>query len=167
MVIFFKTLLLSRLTKGGFMEKKIISIPPNYFYLCIILVLVLNYMFPQFRIMIPWISYFAIALMFFGIYIVICSHFIFKKYDTPEKFLPSTCLVVKGLYSYTRNPMYLGGVIALFGIALITGNFISLLSPMIFFLIIQYMFIPYEEEKMEKTFGDQYIDYKKNVRRWI
>jgi protein-S-isoprenylcysteine O-methyltransferase Ste14 len=29
------------------------------------------------------------------------------------------------------------------------------------------MFIPYEEEKMEATFGEEYLEYKRRVRRWL
>ncbi len=41
------------------------------------------------------------------------------------------------------------------------------MSPIIFFGVINWMFIPYEEEKMQKELGQEYLDYKNKVRCWI
>ena len=63
--------------------------------------------------------------------------------------------------------MYLGGVLILAGMALTTGNLAAFISPLLFFLVMHLMFIPYEEEKMESTFGDDYLKYKASVRKWL
>lgn len=102
-----------------------------------------------------------------GIYFVLNPWYLFKKYNTPEDFSESTALVTDGLYKYSRNPMYLGGVFILIGLAISTCNICALITPFIFFIIMNYMFIPFEEKKMNSTFGDDYIKYKNNVRRWI
>jgi protein-S-isoprenylcysteine O-methyltransferase Ste14 len=90
-----------------------------------------------------------------------------KKYDTPEKFQKTTYLIKKGAYKYSRNPMYLGSIIFLFGLSFVLGNLISFISPIFFFAIINWMFIPYEEEKMKDEIGTEYLEYMKKVRRWI
>ena len=72
-----------------------------------------------------------------------------------------------GSYKLTRNPMYLGVSIALFGAAFYFGNLLSFLSPLIFFIAVNLYFVPSEERLMESIFGKKYIDYKKKVRRWI
>ena len=63
--------------------------------------------------------------------------------------------------------MYLGGVLFLTGLALLLQNVMAFISPVLFFLIMNFMFIPYEEQKMLKEHGDPYRLYKNKVRRWI
>ncbi|MFC2137447.1 methyltransferase family protein [Bacteroidota bacterium] len=102
-----------------------------------------------------------------GIYLVINPWYSFKNHNTPEDFSESTALVKDGLYKYSRNPMYLGGIFILIGLAITTCNLCALIAPFLFFIIMNYMFIPFEEEKMNNTFGDEYKIYKNKVRRWI
>ena len=63
--------------------------------------------------------------------------------------------------------MYVGFVVFLIGCSILSGNILSALCPLILFLILDRMFIPYEEEKMEATFGEEYLEYKRRVRRWL
>jgi len=147
--------------------KKIISIPPNYFYLLIILAIPFRFFFKDLNlIQFPW-NILGIILMIIGIIFVIIPYNLFVKYKTPEKFQPSTCVVTDGIYKYSRNPMYLGGLIFLIGLVIILQNVLAFIAPIVFFLIINYMFIPYEEEKMETECGQDYLLYKKKVSRWL
>lgn len=149
------------------MKKKIISLPPNYFFFCIILSAVLFFIFPEMnKIKSPY-NLLGLILMGLGLYLVGKSWYLFKEKRTPESFEQSTYLVTEHLYKYSRHPMYLGGVVFLFGLSILLGNLYSFASPIIFFLFINYMFIPFEEEKNEKTFGQEFLDYKKRVRRWL
>jgi len=150
------------------MTKKIISIPPNYFFLCIIVSIALFFACKQFNIIeFPLNIIFGMPLLILGIYLIIISHFLLEKNNTPEKFQKTTYLVKGGIYKYSRNPMYLGFVILLFGISFVLGNLISFISPVFFFVVINWMFIPYEEEKMKVEIGLEYLEYIKKVRRWI
>ena len=63
--------------------------------------------------------------------------------------------------------MYLGITIALMGIAIVVGSLPMLIAPVGFFAIINMVFIPYEERRLEQIFGEEYIDYKRQVRRWL
>ena len=76
-------------------------------------------------------------------------------------------LIVRGLYRFTRNPMYLGLVIASFGAALWFGRPLMFLAPVLLFAIANWIFIPFEEAKMARQFGDEFDAYKARVRRWI
>ena len=76
-------------------------------------------------------------------------------------------LVTFGPYKMTRNPMYLGILIAVAGLAIVIGTVFSYGAIVLFFLFANFISIPYEEEKMEKQFGDAYRAYKSRVRRWI
>ena len=149
------------------MKRKIFLKPPHYFFFCLILSLVLYSMIPQLNLIIfPW-NLIGLILIIKGSVFVYLAWALFKKYKTPEDFQKSTRLVKEGLFKYSRNPMYSGGVVFLFGISILLGNIASLISPVLFFLIINYMFVPYEEEKGERDFDQEYLDYKKKVRRWL
>ena len=79
----------------------------------------------------------------------------------------STQFVQEGPYRFTRNPMYLGMTLILLGIAFFAGTPPVFLAPLAFFLTIHFTFIPHEEKKMEETFGEEYRNYKRRVRRWL
>ena len=63
--------------------------------------------------------------------------------------------------------MYLGILIATAGLSIVVGTAAAYLAPVAFFLFVNFISIPYEEEKMERQFGETYRSYKKRVRRWI
>ena len=79
----------------------------------------------------------------------------------------STALVTTGLYRITRNPMYLGMLLILAGVALLSGSASTLLPIPVFAWAIQRNFIIGEERFLEQIFGAQYLDYKRQVRRWL
>jgi len=147
--------------------KKIISIPPNYFYLGIILIIILYFLFPSFNIIKYPYNLLGAIFIIFGFFLISWTYLLFKKYKTPEKFEKSIFLVTQGPYKFSRNPMYLGAVIFLIGLAALFQNILGFISPILFFLIMHFMFIPYEEKKTEKDLGKKYLSYKKKVRRWI
>ena len=79
----------------------------------------------------------------------------------------ATAFVVEKPYTFTRNPMYLGTTLVLFGFAVFFGSIAMLLAPIAFVIIIDRMVIPLEEQNMERLFGPQYTDYQTRVRRWL
>ena len=76
-------------------------------------------------------------------------------------------LVTSGIYGFTRNPMYLGLTFASFGIAIFFGRPLMFLTPLFVFVIANWIFIPFEEEKMRRQFGAEFDAYTQRVRRWI
>ncbi len=76
-------------------------------------------------------------------------------------------LVTDGAFAYSRNPMYLGMVLALFGITLLLDRVSPSLVLVPFTLVIRLKFIRFEEPLMEQTFGATYTTYKSSVRRWL
>ncbi|HTT76751.1 MAG TPA: isoprenylcysteine carboxylmethyltransferase family protein, partial [Candidatus Binataceae bacterium] len=70
-------------------------------------------------------------------------------------------------YTFTRNPMYLGFVAALLGLAVFFGSLVMVAAPVIFVLTIDRLVIPAEEAAMERSFGEAYREYKASVRRWL
>ena len=76
-------------------------------------------------------------------------------------------LITDGVYRLTRNPMYLGITMMLFGIAVFIGTLPFYVAASVYFWIIHWAFCPYEEDKLMRTFGQDYSDYRTRVRRWI
>lgn len=82
-------------------------------------------------------------------------------WDPPKK------LVVDGAYRYVRNPMITSVLMIVLGEALIFSS-IELFLLFILFLIVNHIYFVYSEEPgLIKRFGNDYIDYKNNVPRWI
>ena len=57
--------------------------------------------------------------------------------------------------------------VLLLGIAVLVGSLPVLLVPLVFFLTMNAVFIPMEEERLERLFGQEYLAYKHRVRRWL
>jgi len=82
----------------------------------------------------------------------------------PEK---ASRLVVRGIYRYSRNPMYLGLLCLLIAWATYLSNLLAFAWIPLFIGMMNHLQIQPEEEAMEKQFGQKYRDYRKSVRRWI
>jgi len=82
----------------------------------------------------------------------------------PEK---AAVFVNKGMYQFSRNPMYLGLLLLLTGWAFYLAALSSLFLIPLFVVVINVMQIHHEEEVLEQKFGQPYIEYKNSVRRWL
>ena len=92
----------------------------------------------------------------------------FKKSDAAVCPTAETSRIIKsGMYRYSRNPMYLGMLLILLGASFIMDTLTSMLPPAAFFLIIDKIFIPFEEEKLLSSFGDSYNEYLMTTSRWL
>jgi protein-S-isoprenylcysteine O-methyltransferase Ste14 len=85
---------------------------------------------------------------------------------TPAPFDPPRHLVVRGPYRYLRNPMYLGATIALAGASLYYEAAALALYTGGFALLTHLFVVLYEEPTLAATFGSEYADYCRRVRRW-
>ena len=110
----------------------------------------------------------ASVIITLGFVIMMWAWFLFKKSNTVVCPTGTTSLIVtKGVYKFSRNPMYLGMTMMLTGASFLMGSVSSFLAPAAFFLIIDKFFIPYEEEKLFATMQDEYSQYFEETRRWI
>ena len=105
-----------------------------------------------------------------GIAVIVFAIKSFKDYKTtinPLKPETASSLVTNGVFKYTRNPMYLGLLLILIYLSLIFNVVGGCLISLGFIIYItKFQIIP-EEVAMEKLFGNQFLEYKKQVRRWI
>ena len=78
-----------------------------------------------------------------------------------------TKLVLSGPFRVTRNPMYLGLELVLIGALFLAESLFFLIPPIAFFLLINFVQIPFEEKLMTEHFGETYREYRRRVRRWL
>jgi protein-S-isoprenylcysteine O-methyltransferase Ste14 len=76
-------------------------------------------------------------------------------------------LVTSGPYRVTRNPMYVAVTTIYVGVALRLGLVWPLFLLPLPLAILQKLVIPMEEENLRATFGDEYAEYCRRVRRWL
>ena len=111
-----------------------------------------------------------VLVVLLGIAIALAGVISFRKASTtvnPLKPETASCLVISGIFQYTRNPMYLGMALAILGFAILLGSWLSLLGVVAFMLFIERFQIKPEEAALTECFGEQFIQYKKHVRRWL
>ena len=112
----------------------------------------------------------AVVLGAIGVAVAIAGVMSFRRARTtvsPLKPETSAALVSTGVYSFTRNPMYLGMALALFAWAVYLSSIWSLLGPVLFVLYIARFQIVPEERVLDRLFGAPFAAYKKRVRRWL
>jgi protein-S-isoprenylcysteine O-methyltransferase Ste14 len=146
---------------------KKIFIPPVFVLLSILLIIGF-YLFLPVGNIVPFPFNFAgILIAFPGFALMGKSRELFKKHQTTLFIEKSSAMVTEGVFSKTRNPMYIGMTLMLMGISVCFMNLISMTMPFLFIVTIRFTFIPKEEKMMYETFGQEYLDYKKKVRRWL
>ena len=83
---------------------------------------------------------------------------------TPEK---TARLVTRGIYQYSRNPMYLSLLLLLITVVFISGELSSVFVVITFVLVVNHYQIKPEEKALMYLFGDEYRHYCLHVRRWL
>jgi len=76
-------------------------------------------------------------------------------------------LVTSGIYKYTRNPGYLGLAVIQLGLALMIDSPWIGVATVVAVVVTNQFVIRLEEEKLRRTFGQDYQDYLNKVRRWL
>lgn len=108
------------------------------------------------------------ALLISGTTLLLSAAGLFKKLGTtidPTK-APDQ-LVTTGIYKLSRNPMYLGMLLILIGAQFALSSPVGTILPISFFLIMNKIVIPREEQMVASSFGVEYQEYRMRTRRWI
>jgi len=92
--------------------------------------------------------------------------FVFVGRGTPAPFDPPRRLVVRGPYRYVRNPMYLGAGLAIAGAGLYHEAVVLFAYAGAFLALMHVFVLLYEEPRLRRTFGADYVSYCQQVRRW-
>lgn len=143
-------------------------ISPSYFNTFIVLTIIMHFILPIKTIIYAPYNYSGLVIIFVGLVMNIWAINTLKVNNSTIEFRgTSQKLVVTGPFRISRNPLYLGGVMILFGMAVLLGSIITFLFPILLFALLNGIYIPNEEKRLESIFGASYLEYKHKVRRWI
>jgi protein-S-isoprenylcysteine O-methyltransferase Ste14 len=110
----------------------------------------------------------GVAAVGVGLAIIRAAFSIFRRIgQDPNPRTPTPVVTREGPYRFTRNPMYLGLSLILFGLGVARGNgwIVVMLAPTL--AIMHYGVILPEERYLERKFGEEYARFRASVRRWI
>jgi protein-S-isoprenylcysteine O-methyltransferase Ste14 len=85
---------------------------------------------------------------------------------TPAPLAPTETLVVSGVYRFVRNPMYLAVLTIILGQALLFGSWWLVLYAVTALAAVVAFVKGYEEPTLTDTYGEQYLEYRRNVPGW-
>lgn len=142
--------------------------PPTIFAALLVLSAALYYLSPTRQVAQPPWAFVGVLLIGLGVIFNLWADSLFKRSKTtvkPQK-IP-TALIVSGPFRISRHPMYLGMAAILLGEAVVFGSLASFAFLLIFAGLMEALFIRREEEMLEEAFGEEYLDYRRRVRRWI
>tara|TARA_B100001939_G_C16891031_1_gene595396 strand:- start:858 stop:1307 length:450 start_codon:yes stop_codon:yes gene_type:complete len=148
---------------------KTIKIPPPI--LVIILTSLVYFSSTKLELIyLPYRQIVSVIILIIGLIVIVSPVVDFIKSKTtvnPVKFKNVNRLVTTGIYRYSRNPMYLGMILIIISTTIYYLNFLSVFSPLIFYIWINKFQINREEIFLEDKFGSEYLKYKSKTRRWI
>ena len=143
-------------------------LPPAYFLGAILLAVVAHYLMPLMPVVAgPW-HWAGAALIPIGLaFIVLPARQFQTRGTTIKPFQDATVLVSDGFFAVSRNPMYLGMVIVVGGVAVLLGSLSPFIVVASFAIVLDRRFVLPEEKALEQSFGNAFREYRTRVRRWL
>jgi protein-S-isoprenylcysteine O-methyltransferase Ste14 len=144
--------------------------PPIIFFALILIGFIAQWLYP-FRLMFhTWLIRLIIGIPLFTVsgLIAINALLIMKKYKTAINFNnPTTKFITEGSFRFTRNPLYLSLLLVMGSIVIVANSAWHLIAFILLFLFFNFGVVAREEQYLESSYGEVYIQYKSRVRRWI
>lgn len=142
--------------------------PPTIFGVAFLIGLGVDLVYPQPLLPLwPQLAIGAVFVVLGVLFISSSMRSIDEAGTTYDPYAPSTELVTSGIYGYTRNPGYLGLAVIQLGLAFLLDSPWIAIAAFIAVLVTTVAVIRLEEEKLARTFGNDYHEYLTRVRRWI
>jgi protein-S-isoprenylcysteine O-methyltransferase Ste14 len=142
--------------------------PPIWILIAIFAMLISNFTFPLAWIVPPLWNLIGIIFLASGMILNLIADKAFHQVDTTVKpFQESSSLVTSGVFQISRNPMYLGMVLILTGIAVLLRSLSPFLVIVPFAILIDRSCIHVEEQMLAEKFGTMWEAYKAKTRRWL
>jgi protein-S-isoprenylcysteine O-methyltransferase Ste14 len=142
--------------------------PPVYFFAAVVLTIAMHLVVPlAVPIPLAW-RFIGLLPIAAGVLLNIAADQQFKRHGTTVKpFQRSSALVTNGVFRLSRNPMYLGMVFIVAGIALLEGSISPWIVVAALAFVLDRVFIVPEEKMLKETFPDAFDKYSQRVRRWL
>jgi protein-S-isoprenylcysteine O-methyltransferase Ste14 len=142
--------------------------PPILLLVFLLLSALLTSVTPLVVLAIPFHGVIATLCILAGVGFAAAGFFSFKYRRTPVRpGAEPTQLVLSGPYRITRNPMYLGLLLISIGCLFAVESLWFIIPPVLFFWVINFRLIPFEEQLLQEHFGAEYDAYRQRVRRWL
>ena len=143
-------------------------LPPVYFWSSVAGSVALHLLVPAVQVAPSPYRWLGLPALLAGTWIVLWTDRLFTRRQTTVKpyEAPST-LLVEGPFRVSRNPMYVGMVVALLGLATVLGSATAYLPAAAFWLVMDRVFVPAEEQILARTLGPEFLRYRRAVRRWV
>jgi protein-S-isoprenylcysteine O-methyltransferase Ste14 len=125
---------------------------------------------PSLAITLPWRHGLAVTISGVGILLILAGGYTFQKAKTtvnPTTPAAASSVVTSGVYRFSRNPMYVGFLLALTGWAAFLSHTLPFLFLPVYVAYMNRFQISPEERALSAKFGDEYETYKQAVRRWL
>ena len=146
----------------------VITIPPIVYLVGLLLGLLIHYFYPIGFLSESVSIGFGVLLTPVAIPIALFAVLALKRAETPlDVRKPTTAIVTNGIYRLSRNPMYVALAFVYLGIACWVNSLWILLLMVPVLVVVDQSIIKREEQYLEQKFGDEYMRYKSEVRRWI
>ena len=146
-----------------------VKFPPPLIYLIVILAAYgVHYLWPIGIGDSPVLKYIGAVAIVLGIGVVIVAYRSFEYAETnilPWK--PTTRIIATGIYRYSRNPIYAAFCLVQIGIGIFVNSLWILITSIASAFAVYEIAIKKEEEYLETKFGDEYVQYRNAVRRWM
>lgn len=142
---------------------------PPVLFLGAVILQILAYLFLPIMVLIPGgPSLLSLIPIVVGVVVVLMASRMFTTAKTTSRpFEKPSTLVTEGPFRFSRNPMYLGMLLILIGVAIALGVLAPFLVIPLFIWVISARFISAEEAQMGEAFGQAFEDYMRRVRRWL
>lgn len=145
-----------------------LHIPPVCLLVAAVTMWLLDRFIPLFRLDLTFLAQAGTILMFGGIVFVgLAAAQMLKRRAAIHPHDEPTTLVTDKIFAVSRNPIYLGMLIALVGWALHLNSLAPFLIPPLFAWWITQHFIKPEEQRLKAAFGEPFESYTSKVRRWL
>lgn len=146
----------------------VIAFPPLLFGSTLLLALLLRFLFPTPLLAYPVNLIIGVPLIVVGMLTLRqCFGYMRRARTTIHPAGSTTAIVSTGLYRYTRNPMYLSLTLIYLGVCVAANAYWGLLLLIPLLVVVQKGIIEREERYLERKFGEEYLRYKQQVRRWL
>lgn len=142
--------------------------PTAWLLIAIVLCVALHFLLPiRFVVPVPW-NVLGLIPLLVGVWVNLAADRELKKASTTVKpFEESAALVQTGVYHRTRNPMYVGFVAIVLGIAVMLRSLSPYAVVVALAVVLDVVYIRIEEDMLADRFGDQWRLYRATVRRWV